>query len=31
MWNGNFLKGKQLFDEKLLAGQDSDFYAPDAH
>lgn len=27
MWNRNFLKGKQLFDEKLLAGQDSDFYA----
>ncbi|WP_447636165.1 glycosyltransferase family 2 protein [Flavobacterium microcysteis] len=27
MWNSAFLKEKQLFDEELLAGQDSDFYA----
>ena len=27
MWNSAFLKEKPLFDEELLAGQDSDFYA----
>lgn len=27
MWNSVFLKEKLLFDEELLAGQDSDFYA----
>jgi hypothetical protein len=27
MWNSAFLKEKSLFDEELLAGQDSDFYA----
>lgn len=27
MWNSAFLKNKSLFDEELLAGQDSDFYA----
>lgn len=27
MWKSAFLKGKSLFDEELLAGQDSDFYA----
>lgn len=27
MWNSAFLKEKPLFDEELLAGQDSDFYS----
>ena len=27
MWNRDFLVGKQLFDEALLAGQDRDFHA----